>query len=342
MLSSMLKKMIISNFTFHFKFTGRNKKQPVSSFVNEMDVSKEYLEAFRTKSYMDICDQVQSRIGLDNESSSSLPSIRDHYIHHCNIPEPQKKTMVNLAKTFDIPCLLHDFFNAGLEAWKICEELLNSIHQEHANRHSIQRIVKLTESVPKGDQHTTIYKELALYSSLANPLSDFSLEKFPKIHNHLKLLLKRLTANEARIKRKRRLVMCMKKTVGCALVASYTVLAVALVVLAFHGLVGIVASAGLISYLLGLTKKANAAKKGLKTSELKRVGYLLDMAAKGIYTLIKDFDTIGSLAGRLHNEVEFGKTMARKCVANLKADVLEEVMREFRIKKALGERDDAL
>ncbi|KAL7589786.1 hypothetical protein Lser_V15G36734 [Lactuca serriola] len=331
MLTSMLKNMIVSKFKFPFKFTSRNKKQLASSFVSETDVSKEYLEAFRTKSYMEICDKMESYIGFENESYSSSSSIRDHYIHQCDIlAEPQKEAMDNLANTYDIDhCLLLDFFDAGSESWKICEKLLHSIHQENVNRLSIARIIKLSEKVPKSGQRTRIYKELALYSSLENPLSDFSLEMFPKINNHLKLLLKRLTTNQVRLKRKRALIMCMKKAMGCALVASYTVLAVALLVLAFHGLIGIVVSAGLISCFLGLTRKANTTKKGLKTSELKRVGLLLDVAAKGIYTLIKDFDTIGSLVRKLHNEVEFGRTMASKCVENLKSDVLEEVLREF-------------
>lgn len=51
--------------------------------------------------------------------------------------------------------------------------------------------------------------------------------------------------------------MCLKKTIGCALVVSYTVLAIALLVLTFHGVVRLVAAPGLIACSLGLTKKAN-------------------------------------------------------------------------------------
>ncbi|KAL4575460.1 hypothetical protein LXL04_022304 [Taraxacum kok-saghyz] len=329
----MLRNMIVSKFKFTHKFTGRNKKQSLSSFVaNETNVSNEYFQAFRTKSYMGICDKMESYKGFDNESNSSSSSIHDHYIHHCDIlPELEKETMANLANsTYDNHCLL-DFFNGGLEAWKICEKLLHSVHQENENHHSIARIIKLAESVPKKCQMTRMYKELALYSSLENPLSDLSTKMFPKIHNHLKLLLIRIRKNQARLKRKRTIITCLKKVLGCVLVASYTMLVVAMLVLAFHGFVGIVASIGLISCLLGLTKKSNASKKGLKTSEIKRICLLLDVAAKGIYMLIKDFDTIGSLVGILHNEVEFGRRMARTCVENMKSDVLEEVLREFRV-----------
>ncbi|KAJ0475312.1 hypothetical protein HanRHA438_Chr13g0577481 [Helianthus annuus] len=324
------KKMSSIRFKFPFKFnlTGKHKKQSTSRLVSETNVSKEYLDVFRTKSYIDICHKVQSHIGLDNESSSSC----DRYIRQFDILcEPEKETMANLAKTFDMHCLILDFLNAGLESWKICEKLLGSVHQAKSNYHRIKRVIKVAERVPKDDQHVEVYKELALYSSLANPLSDFSPEKFPKMHHHLNPLLKRLTTHRTRIKRKRKLIICLKKGVGCALVASYSVLVLALLVLALHGLVGIVTSSGLFACSLGLTNKAKMTHKGLNTGELKRVSVLLDVAAKGIYTLIKDFDTIGSLAGRLHNEVEFGRAVARNCVGNLKSDTLEEVMKEFRV-----------
>ncbi|XP_071729166.1 UPF0496 protein At1g20180-like [Rutidosis leptorrhynchoides] len=331
--------MLINNFLLLILAVKYKKESMISKSMNdETDVSKEYLKAFRTKSYLDICHKVQNHMGLDKNESSSPSStslIRDHYIRKCDILfEPQNETMANLAKTVDHHCLLLlDFFDAGSEAWKICEQMLMSIHQLNANDLIIKRVINLSENVPKSDQqHITIYKELAFYSSLMNPLSGFSPQNFPKIQNHLKLLLKRLTTNRTRIERKRKLIICLKKTTGCALVASYTIIAIALIVLAFHGLVGIVASPALIACSLGLTKKANAAQKGLKTAELKRVGLVLDVAAKGVYTLIKDLDTIGSLVGRLHDEVEFGKGVARKCVGKLKSsDVLDEVVRECRV-----------
>lgn len=171
-----------------------------------MDVSKEYKEAFRTNSYIEICHKVQSHIDLDSVSSSS--SICDHYIHQCDILlEPQNETMGNLAKTFDIHCLFLEFFGAGSEAWTICERILHSIHQANANHQRIKKVINIAERVPKRGQRTTVYKELALYSSLPNPLTDFRQEKFPKIEKQLKLLLKRLTTNRSRIKRLTKIVV---------------------------------------------------------------------------------------------------------------------------------------
>ncbi|CAH1431027.1 unnamed protein product [Lactuca virosa] len=317
--------MKFSGIKFSFmRFRGKlmNKKSPGSFGKEILDINEEYMKAFRTQSYLDICDKVQNHITFDNGSSSS--SIHTHYIHLCDIfLEPQTEAIANLAKTFNLHHLLLDFFESGLQAWIICEELLESIHQVNTNHHKVKRLIKLAQRVPSS---TKVYEELASYSSMVNPLSDFTPEKFPKIHINHKLLLNKLTTNHTRITRKRKVLICLKKCGGFALIASYTVLAITLIVLACHGLVVTLASPGLIACFLGLFKT----KKGLKTSELKRVGSQMDVAAKGIYTLIKDLDTMCWLVGRLHDEVEFGKVIARKCVGR-KFDLLEEVMREFRV-----------
>ncbi|KAL4575459.1 hypothetical protein LXL04_022303 [Taraxacum kok-saghyz] len=314
--------MKFSGIKFSFmRFRGKHNKQSPARFANkDMDVNEEYMNAFRTQSYLDICDKVQNHITFDNKSSS----IHHQYIHLCDIfLEPQTETIANLSKTFNLHHLLLDFFESGLQAWIICEELLESIHQVNINHHKVKRLIKLSQRVPNSKK---IHEELASYSSMVNPLSDFTPSKFPKIHINHKLLLNQLTTNHTRITRKRKLLICLKKCGGYALIASYTVLAITLIVLACHGLVVTLASPGLFACFLNSIKT----KKGLKTSELKRVCAQMDIAAKGIYTLIKDLDTMCWLVGRLHDEVEFGKVIASKCVGK-KFDLMEEAVREFRV-----------
>ncbi|KAI3696054.1 hypothetical protein L1987_79063 [Smallanthus sonchifolius] len=297
---------LISRFRFpSIRFNGKYDEEFTSSFIKETDVNQEYKKAFRTQSYTDICNKVQT----------SSSSIRD--------------LCYNLTNTFNLHHLLVDFFVASLKSWMICEELLDSIHQVNANHQKFKQIIKLVQIRVPYD--TKIYEELASYSSLVNPLSEFDPEKFPTLHIDHKLLFKKLTTKHMRIKRKRKIINFFKKTSGCALVASYAILVVALLVLACHGLIVTVASPGLFACLFGVIKNTNLAKKRVKPSELKRVGAQLDVAAKGVYTMIKDLDTMGCLVGRLHNEVEFGKAMAYKCCRTRKADVWEEVMREFRV-----------
>nr|GEY77126.1 uncharacterized protein [Tanacetum cinerariifolium] len=305
---------------------GKYDAESTSSFIQETDVNEEYKKAFRTHSYTDICNKVQTHIRFDSNASSS--SIHDQYVHLCDLLEPQGETITHLSKTFDVHHLLLNFFEAGLEVWKICEELLESVHQANANHHKIKQTIKLFERFPCGIK---IYEELDSYSSLVNPLSSFGPIKFPTLHGSHKLLLKKLTTKHTRNKRKQKLHKVFKKSGGCALVALYTILAIALLVLACHGLVVAAASPGFLACSFGFIKKRKLTKKGVKTSELKRIGAQLDVAAKGVYTMIKDLDTMGWLVERLHDEVEFGKKMAHKCVVRRSPDVLDEVMREFRV-----------
>ncbi|XP_071733100.1 UPF0496 protein At1g20180 [Rutidosis leptorrhynchoides] len=303
------------------RLSGKHDKHSTGSFVKETDVNEEYKKAFRTQSYTDICNKVQTHIRFDDTSSSS--SIHDL---HDILFEPQSETITNLANTFNLHHLIIDFFEAGLEAWKICEQLLESIHQVNANHRKVKHIIKLAQRVPQGTQLPKTYQEVASYLSSRNPLSDFGPEKFPKYTQH-KLLLKKLTTKYIRIKRKQKIIKILKKSGACALMSLYLVLAIALMVLVCDGLVMAAASPG----LFGFIKKKNLAKKRVKTRELKRVCAQLDVAAKGVYTMIKDLDTMGSLVGRLNNEIEFGRAMARRYVRNQKSDVLEEIMKEFKV-----------
>ncbi|XP_076885664.1 UPF0496 protein At1g20180-like [Bidens hawaiensis] len=322
----------LKGFYFYVSL-GKYDEETTSSFTKETDtinVNQEYKNTFRTQSYTDICTKVQTHIQFDVEPSSSLT--HDGYIVHlCDILlEPQTETLKNLTNTFNLHYLLVDFFKASLQSWMICEELLKSIHQVNVNHQKVKQIIKLAQiRVSNG---MNIYDELASYSSLTNPLSEFGPQKFPTLHINHKMLLKKLTTKHLRIKRRRKAINFFKKASGCALIASYTVLTVALVFLACHGLVVTLAAPGLIPCLFGLIKNnTRLAKKKVKPSELKRVGAQLDVAAKGVYTMMKDLDTMGWLVRRLHEEVEFGKAMARRCFRTRKADVLEEVMREFRV-----------
>ncbi|KAI3816322.1 hypothetical protein L1987_16015 [Smallanthus sonchifolius] len=181
--------MKFSRFRFpSIRFSGKYDEDFTSSFIKETDVNQEYKKAFRTQSYTEICNKVQT----------SSSSIHDHYNHLCDILlEPQNETLANLTNTFNLHHLLIDFFEASLKSWMICEELLDSIHQVNANHQKFKQIIKLAQRVPYA---TKLYEELASYSSLVNPLSEFDPEKFPTLHIDHKLLLKKLTTKHMRIK----------------------------------------------------------------------------------------------------------------------------------------------
>jgi hypothetical protein len=94
--------------------------------------------------------------------------------------------------------------------------------------------------------------------------------------------------------------------------------------------VGILAAPALIACSLGVSeKKMKVGCGGLKTRLLEKHGEQIDVAARGVYILINDFDTMSRMIRRLHDEVERRQAAAAVCVKNGKREILKEVVREF-------------
>jgi hypothetical protein len=177
-----------------------------------------------------------------------------------------------------------------------------------------------------------MFRELAAYALLENPLSMFSTTvKFNDFHDNNLVLLHGLNSEQRKIMRKAKFRrICMKVGGGC-LVISHTALLIALLVIAIHGIAGIVAAPGIMGCSLYVFRKQiKLVHRGLETSLLeKRLGAQIDLAAKGTYILIKDFDTMSRLVRRLFDEVERRKALADMCVRNKKPELLKEVVKEF-------------
>ncbi|KAL0438383.1 UNVERIFIED_CONTAM: hypothetical protein Slati_2321300 [Sesamum latifolium] len=61
------------------------------------------------------------------------------------------------------------------------------------------------------------------------------------------------------------------------------------------------------------------------------LGAQLDLAARGVYILVNDFDTMSRLVQRLHDEMEHRKFVADICVRKGKNEMLKEVVKEFQM-----------
>jgi len=118
-----------------------------------------------------------------------------------------------------------------------------------------------------------------------------------------------------------------KKVGGIALVASHCVVLAGLLVFAFHSVVGVVVAPGILGGLVGLLVKRGGERVGCSSYE--RVCEELDLAAKGVYIVINDLDTMSRMVKRLEDEVEHRKVVAEVCVRNGKWEILKQVMREF-------------
>lgn len=129
----------------------------------------------------------------------------------------------------------------------------------------------------------------------------------------------------------------MTKLIKRGVIIGFGALVVALVlILSMHSIAvaGLAAAPGLVMSSLGfllmkkLKQTTKERRKGKKQGEEG-----LDIAARGVYILIKDFDTMSRLVLRLRDEMEHRKYVAEVCVRTRKNEVLKGVMREFKMEE---------
>ncbi|KAJ6336349.1 hypothetical protein OIU78_012864 [Salix suchowensis] len=215
--------------------------------------------------------------------------------------------------------LMVDYFEATSKACHICDLLLQCKQQTRGNYKRIRRVIRLSKRVQDSADCSddkirgAMFRELAAYASLENPLSMFfSTVKFHDFHDDNEVFLRGLTSEKRRIVRKAK----FRKDFS-----------------AIHSMVGIVAAPGLMGCSLYVFRKQiKFVRRGSETVLLeKRLGAQLDLAAKGIYILINDFNTMSRLTRSLFDEVEHQKALAGMCVRSNKPELLKEVVKEFHI-----------
>lgn len=314
--------------------------EPGNNLEDKANVNEEYKEAFRTKSYVEMWSQVGQieKTGNIDRLSSSSPNPNPNY--QINLSEyllkPRQETLDKI-ENLNFHHLLFDFFEAGLDACNLCELLLRSIHRTRVYYQKIKRVIEMSKKMQEfsDEQCGVIVKELAGFAVLKNPLSMIRPVKFREIHETNVELFRKLTSKREKIKRQAKCKKISKQVGSVCLVISHTTLVIALLVLAFHSIFGIIAAPGIATCFIAMKKKKknkSRTSSGLNStiSLLERFGAQLDISAKGIYILINDFDTISRLVWRLHDEIEHRKTIASMCIRNNgKIEVVKELVREF-------------
>ncbi|KAL6212758.1 hypothetical protein ACLB2K_017976 [Fragaria x ananassa] len=313
------------------------------SFSSKLSVNDEYLEVFRTKSYLEIWDRVHGSVQHPTSNNttrlSSSPSVPFYVNLSENLLDPRQETLNEMISEdgINVHHLLTDYFEASLETCHICELLLRSIHQTHAEYRNIKKVMKKLSqrSIYTDEQCRAIFRELTTFARLKNPLSIISALQFRDIHDSYSALLNSLTSRQQKILRRAKRNRILKKVGGVGLVVSHSALLIGLLVFAFHSMIGIVAAPAIMACSAGLCKKKmESGEQWLKSRfDVHEIhGEQLDVAAKGIYILINDFDTMSRLVMRLQDEVEHRKAVADLCVRNgINCEVFKGVVREFHV-----------
>ncbi|XP_074279112.1 UPF0496 protein At1g20180 [Silene latifolia] len=344
---------------------GRSKKKDMEDeeggLRKKLNVNEEYKQVFRSKSYVDIWSRVQLQLkgsppishkrnsSSSSSSSSSLsascplssfsssPFISSPISRYTHLPncllEPRQEVVLESIKSSKLQVLLKDYFEVTLEAYNVCELLLRGIHKTRSNHRIIKRVLTLSTTEEETTDYEMLIQELASFARSSNPLSFIinGTVEFPGIHDQHAILLQKLTSRRRRIKRRGKFIKFYKKVASYSFLIVYTALAIALLTLALHSVVGLLgAPALLFPFSTGVFKKVDC--ESLNPSALERMGAQVDIAAKGAYILINDFDTMARLAARVHDEVEHQRAVSQMCVRNSESsEVVKEAIRELRM-----------
>ncbi|KAH1214699.1 UPF0496 protein [Glycine max] len=316
-----MRDMTCTGWICSLRRTGRSRKEcNEDRWYKKQSVNEEYLEAFRTKSYIEICNKAQEGIEKTStkmltSSSSSIPlcmQLTEYLL------EPRQEMIANIAQRLKLHHLLVDYFEASLEACRCCDTILEAIHSMRLAYRRITRVVKLSKTVLDDEDDDNDDK---IHNNTV---------KFRDIHDRHVELLQRLKSTRREIRRRLTLKRVCKKVLGIALITAHSVVLVALLVFAFHSIVGLVAAPSIVCGLVGLFVKRGRERFRSSYCDDEKLCEQLDVAAKGVYVLSNDLDTMSRMVKRLHDEVEHRKVVAEVCVRNEKSEILlKQVMRDF-------------
>ncbi|RDX95663.1 UPF0496 protein, partial [Mucuna pruriens] len=293
------------------KTRSRKKEGEEGRFSVTPNVNGEYLEAFRTKSYVEICKKAHGELG--NASTSFTMHLTEYLL------EPGQEIVANMK----VHGLLVEYFEASLEACRSCDTILQAIHQTRLAYARVTNTIKLSQTAPYNQSQNPIYTQLSSFVLQNNPLSIISPAEFRDIHDRYMVLLRTLISKRGKTQRTLTIKRFCNKVGGIGLIVSQSALLVALLVFAFHSVIGLVA-VPCIASMFGLVMR-----KRFNTNSCMRLCEQLDVAAKGVYVLINELDTMSRMVKRLDDEVEHWREVADICVKNYKCEILNWVVKEF-------------
>ncbi|KAJ4872643.1 UPF0496 protein [Raphanus sativus] len=309
-----------------------------SSSARQENSEKEYRRSLTSKLSVN-----EDKLSSPPPPSSSSPSSSDLSFHsHFTdyLLDPPQETLDALMQDSSFHNLLVNFFDFSSDACDVCESLPQCIQQIKINHIKTKRVIKIGKRVCNGaktPECALIFQELSRYALLKNPLySIINQAQFRRVHDANSELLARLTSKRRRIRRKARFLNFCKKLGGCSLVISHSAIVITLLIVALHSILGVLAAPAMLGLCsLGLLRrkkkkaKRNVENKSKTDTTLEKLGTQMDIAAKGMFIMINDLDTLSRLAGRLCDEIEHRKTIASMCAKNGKIEVLKEALREF-------------
>ncbi|KAK1311088.1 UPF0496 protein [Acorus calamus] len=270
--------------TFEASNIAKDPEQTNHQPFNE--VNEEYKSILRTDSYAEFLTKahISSAESLLEPDQDEIPSLLESAIFP------------------DLNALMSNYFEVSAEASRICGDLLRAIQEVNANYLFIQRALEIVGS----DSPELVQLALSEFDSfnlLGNPFSDTNRVNFELMHERHSAMLQRLRLEAKKVKTRFKWMRRLRE--GCK--GAFALLEL---VLAIHGLSGLITGSTLLGFTPGKFKRKRRLSK--KCSFLRQFGEQLELAARGTYILNRDFDTLSRLVARLYNEIEHDRVMVLK------------------------------
>ncbi|CAN1264654.1 UPF0496 protein At3g49070, partial [Linum perenne] len=248
-----------------------------------VDVREEYANAFRTESYLEFWTRVftvsdGSGGGGSSSTSTAAARLSSYRLFVEHLLDPDQPTVTRVLDSAHISSsaqsLLAQYFAQTADASSSCGSLLNDINRVRVKARTLKSALHLLETGPQTGNHFRVI--LSQFRSAQTNCS--------KLLKPLESVRNKAQANiqiRARLKHGSALLLV-------ALTASLTV------ILATHALALLIAAPTLVAASIELAS----------TKKLSRAVSQLDVAAKGMYILSRDLETINGLVARLSDELE--------------------------------------
>lgn len=297
-----------------------------------LNINEEYLSALRTKSFAECFSKAQLFV-----TEPSSPSCRHEKFSEILL-EPDQDTIPSilesavLSKVPELKDLLLNYFDISAEASSICGQLLKNINDVRYEYRFIQLALDTADD-DQTEPHDKVKLTVSNLNSLiilTNPFSNPSTNEFKVIHDKYSSVLHNLKSKRKKVARKIKLINYVHKASGICITAVCSLIAIAAVVVAAHALTALLIGPMILSFPTKCFKKKLFNFRFLRSGFLRKVRKQLDVAAKGTYILNRDFDTMGRLVARLHDEVEHNKVMIRFCLDRREDKFALHVMKEIK------------
>ncbi|CAN1751676.1 UPF0496 protein At3g49070, partial [Linum perenne] len=249
-----------------------------------VDVREEYANAFRTESYLEFWTRVftvsdgSGGGGGSSSTSTAAARLSSYRLFVEHLLDPDQPTVTRVLDSAHISSsaqsLLAQYFAQTADASSSCGSLLNDINRVRVKARTLKSALHLLETGPQpGNQFRVILSQVRSAQTNCSKL----LKPLESVRNKAQANIQ----IRARLKHGSALLLV-------ALTASLTV------ILATHALALLIAAPTLVAASIELAS----------TKKLSRAVSQLDVAAKGMYILSRDLETINGLVTRLSDELE--------------------------------------